>query len=258
MATTTQNLGLIKPAGTDKIRIAQINSNMDTIDAKMGPVGSTPLQTQVTNNLNAFNAANILPIAEATIPANADLNDYYTPGVYRVASDAIGQTLQNTPYAASGKLIVITRTNNTGYTTQIWMPSSSALRMFVRNYNAGSFSDWKENALMETGTWVPHFYDNETKVLEAAAQNYYKIGGLCFATFDITLSSALTITNVLQFRNLPFSFCWSGSFWYNGWGVGSSDNVHTVQAVSGSAVFRPNISGTFASGRKLSGILIGV
>lgn len=49
MATTTQNLGLIKPAGTDKIRIAQINSNMDTLDSKMGPVGSTPLQTQATN-----------------------------------------------------------------------------------------------------------------------------------------------------------------------------------------------------------------
>lgn len=49
MATTTQNLGLIKPAGTDKIRIAQINSNMDILDAKMGPVGSTPLQTQATN-----------------------------------------------------------------------------------------------------------------------------------------------------------------------------------------------------------------
>ena len=49
MATTTQNLGLIKPAGTDKIRIAQINSNMDTLDAKIGPVGNTSLQTQVTN-----------------------------------------------------------------------------------------------------------------------------------------------------------------------------------------------------------------
>lgn len=49
MATSTTNLGLIKPAGTDKIRIAQINSNMDVIDTKMGAVGNTPLQTQVTN-----------------------------------------------------------------------------------------------------------------------------------------------------------------------------------------------------------------
>lgn len=56
MATTTQNLGLIKPAGTDKIRIAQINSNMDTLDAKIGPVGSTPLQTQATNAAASISA----------------------------------------------------------------------------------------------------------------------------------------------------------------------------------------------------------
>lgn len=52
MATTTTNLALIKPAGTDKIRIAQINSNMDTIDAKIGPVGSTNLQSQVNTKLD--------------------------------------------------------------------------------------------------------------------------------------------------------------------------------------------------------------
>lgn len=56
MATTTQNLGLIKPAGTDKIRIAQINSNMDTLDTKIGPVGSTPLQTQATNAASSISA----------------------------------------------------------------------------------------------------------------------------------------------------------------------------------------------------------
>ena len=56
MATTTQNLGLIKPAGTDKIRIAQINSNMDTLDTKIGPVGSTPLQTQATNAAASISA----------------------------------------------------------------------------------------------------------------------------------------------------------------------------------------------------------
>ena len=56
MATTTQNLGLIKPAGTDKIRIAQINSNMDTIDTKMGPVGNTPLQTQATNAASSISS----------------------------------------------------------------------------------------------------------------------------------------------------------------------------------------------------------
>jgi len=47
MATSTTNLGLIKPAGTDKIRIAQINQNMDTLDAAVGAVGATSLQAQV-------------------------------------------------------------------------------------------------------------------------------------------------------------------------------------------------------------------
>ena len=46
MATSTTNLSLIKPAGTDKIRIAQINQNMDTLDAKIGAVGDTSLQAQ--------------------------------------------------------------------------------------------------------------------------------------------------------------------------------------------------------------------
>ena len=50
MATSTTNLGLIKPDGTDKIRIAQINQNMDTLDTKIGAVGNTSLQSQVSEN----------------------------------------------------------------------------------------------------------------------------------------------------------------------------------------------------------------
>lgn len=54
MATYTSNLDLIKPAGTDKIRIAQINENMDTLDAAIGAVGNTSLQTQVSGNTAAI------------------------------------------------------------------------------------------------------------------------------------------------------------------------------------------------------------
>lgn len=56
MATYTTNLSLIKPAGTDKIRIAQINQNMDTIDAAIGAVGNTSLQTQVTSVSDSMSA----------------------------------------------------------------------------------------------------------------------------------------------------------------------------------------------------------
>ena len=215
--------------------------------------------TAVTGGgLNALNSESIVPMAENIIPANADFNDYSTAGVYRVASDAIGQTIQNIPYYASGKLIVIARTTSTTYTMQIWIPSTSAQRMFVRNHNAGSFSDWKELAFYETGTWVPHLYDMDTKIMEGSPQTYYKIGGVCFAPYSIDLSADLTVQTMLQIRNLPFSRCWTGTFWSTSWGGGTGANVRTVQPSGGSANFRPNITGTFGSGKTFSGVLIGM
>lgn len=228
--------------------------------AANGALSSGNLTAVNGGGLNALNSENILPTAENIIPANSDFNDYYTPGVYRVASDANGRTMQSIPYPASGKLIVIARTasGSAGYTTQIWLPSTSAQRMFVRNYNAGSFSDWKELAYFETGTWVPHLYDLDTKVLEAPPQTYYKIGGLYFATYSITLSADLTLGTMLQIKNLPFTYCWHGSFWSTSWAGGAGVPVRTVQSDSDVALFRPNITGTFGSGKKLSGILIGI
>ena len=55
MATSTANLGLIKPSGTDKIRIAQINQNMDIIDSAIGAAASgTTLQEQISSNNQAI------------------------------------------------------------------------------------------------------------------------------------------------------------------------------------------------------------
>lgn len=56
MATQTTNLGLIKPGLTDKIRIAQINGNMDILDNVIGAVGNTSLQTQMSNAQSSVSA----------------------------------------------------------------------------------------------------------------------------------------------------------------------------------------------------------
>ena len=226
--------------------------------AANGALSSSNLTAVNGGGLNALNSESIVPMAENIIPANADFNDYSAAGVYRVASDAIGQTIQNIPYYASGKLIVIARTTSTTYTMQIWIPSTSAQRMFVRNYNAGSFSAWKELAYYETGTWVPHLYDLDTKVLEGSPQTYYKIGGVCFAPYSITLSADLTLQTMLQIRNLPFTNCWTGSFWSTSWGGGDGVQMRVVQPSSGQVNFRPNITGTFGSGKTFSGVLIGM
>ena len=47
MATYTQNLDLKKPAQSDKIRIADINNNMDTIDGVVGDVGERSIAAQI-------------------------------------------------------------------------------------------------------------------------------------------------------------------------------------------------------------------
>lgn len=49
MATYTTNLNLKKPAQSDKIRIADINNNMDDIDAAFGAVGNDSVATQIGN-----------------------------------------------------------------------------------------------------------------------------------------------------------------------------------------------------------------
>ena len=49
MASYTTNLDLKKPAQSDKIRIADINGNMDDIDAAFGAIGDTSVATQVSD-----------------------------------------------------------------------------------------------------------------------------------------------------------------------------------------------------------------
>lgn len=54
MATYTSNINLKKPAGGDKIRIADINGNMDNIDAAVGAgfgQGTAPSINQAINSL---------------------------------------------------------------------------------------------------------------------------------------------------------------------------------------------------------------
>lgn len=49
MATYTTNINLKKPAQSDKIRIADINNNMDDIDAAFGAIGNDSVATQIGN-----------------------------------------------------------------------------------------------------------------------------------------------------------------------------------------------------------------
>lgn len=47
MASTTPNIGLTLPTGTDGWKRSVINGNFSILDTKIGAVGNTPLQTQI-------------------------------------------------------------------------------------------------------------------------------------------------------------------------------------------------------------------
>ena len=62
MATRTTNLSLIKPDYTDTADIADINANMDTIDAKINGLDVSGSKALTTHNASELANVNILQV----------------------------------------------------------------------------------------------------------------------------------------------------------------------------------------------------
>lgn len=155
MATQTTNLSLIKPGLTDKIRIAQINQNMDTIDAAVGAVGNTSLQSQVTTLSGKVNTRFTDSLflrttsGDATydIQANTDLNDIQEPGTYTFLSSAVSQTLGHYPCKTNGNGKVIVN-RNSGSTQDVngWWGQQIIVRgeeIWLRVRSGTTWGEWR-------------------------------------------------------------------------------------------------------------------
>lgn len=133
MAGSTTNLGLTKPTYSEDADIVVINTNMDTLDSKIGAVGSTSLQAQITSANEAIsnNAVN----RQDTV---ADCNDTSIgAGCFRIIASTV-----NTP--ASSMYGVLYNMFGKDYYTQIAIMIGNS-RMFFRRYVNG-WSDWVELA----------------------------------------------------------------------------------------------------------------
>lgn len=103
-----------------------------------------------------------------SIPYNADLNDYKTPGAYGITSNSHAETISNLPSGMkAGKLIVYQALGNTStsgiwvYLTQEYIPLNTDYPSFKRsiqtgsNANSWSYGDWCPiggDFIMEEGT----------------------------------------------------------------------------------------------------------
>lgn len=133
MATTTSNLGLVKPAYNETADVAVINSNMDTVDAFAGTVVKKTAQTltasektQVQTNIGAADAvghykyitSSAKTVHTMNIPNSCafllivNSNTTGIHGVYHIATTAAGIVTNNVLNSGG-----ITTTNGTNSLT---------------------------------------------------------------------------------------------------------------------------------------------
>lgn len=81
-----------------------------------------------------------------SIPSNADLNDYITAGVYKIAPTSITSTISNMPVQKAGKLVVLSGISvNEDWFIQMYYDHEGIIYVRRRN-NSPAWSEWKQFA----------------------------------------------------------------------------------------------------------------
>ena len=86
------------------------------------------------------------------IPANADLNAYTTPGVYRCVDGTRAGTLLNSPTSSAGFRLDVLSTSSAGYLAQRAIINGGAESLRYYNYAAGTWTDWSSVAFVDAHT----------------------------------------------------------------------------------------------------------
>ena len=86
------------------------------------------------------------------IPANADLNAYTTPGVYRCVDGTRAGTLLNSPTSSAGFRLDVLSTSSAGYLAQRAIINGGTESLRYYNYAAGTWTDWSSVAFVDAHT----------------------------------------------------------------------------------------------------------
>ena len=154
--------------------------------------GNPTAPTQSTNNSSTRLAttayvvndlkSNSMLLADAlvdTIPSEADLDDYTTPGTYRSVSSTVTGTIANTPRAGSAFKLVVMQIGygTSSYAMQLWFGSG---RFFYIRSRVGttSWNDWRQVAFAESSLQLSGGTMTGTVIEEMAkpsTRNAYRI-----------------------------------------------------------------------------------
>ena len=198
MATYTTNLSLKKPATSDKIRIADINGNFDTLDSTIGSVGSSSIGQNIKNlgGAIAIISNNNTHAAVAAgqyvyVHNHGTLND----GLY-TADSAIAQngtlSASNLTSVTGGGLNALTDSfGNIKQYQFTCLKNGGKLRFSSSNTTS---SAWLIFAFRGTGTNYMGAWFSVCGTTAAVAQPLMTPGGYVSIAYDST-SSKLTLTN---------------------------------------------------------------
>lgn len=82
--------------------------------------------------------------ADATvIGSSSNLNDFLTPGNYRVSTSTVAATLINSPVTDSGFMLKVLETSGSNRCVQILIPNAATGQVFVRPYT-GQWRAWTQ------------------------------------------------------------------------------------------------------------------
>lgn len=135
-ADARDNLGLGTAAGADIDATLSISGDAADAKATGDAIGALKSDTATLKYSNTTG-----------IPANSDLNDYKTPGNYRV-STVNSRTLANAPEQSNARIFVLTRISDVTV-NQIWLSEQS---LYVRGYTSGTWQAWRNATQLTDAT----------------------------------------------------------------------------------------------------------
>lgn len=108
---------------------------------------TTPVSSQNLNDIqDAIIRIDPADYTGKSIPTNADLNTYTTPGFYFCANSATAATLSNSPDSLSAGFSLVVLAKSTTYQTQL---INSGGYLYFRQRSSNGWSSWYSTALLE-------------------------------------------------------------------------------------------------------------
>lgn len=182
-----------------------------------GPVPVANGGTGATDKINACKNIGAAMVGQGeAIPANANLNDYTTPGTYYSVSGANSATLTNTPYSETGFKLEVMNTVSANHWIQEIKANSASARTYRRiGSKDGGWQSWYK--IMQSAGDALSIGDGGTGATTDRAAEYNICNGMSestVATSDSTLivcklnASASTTNGALTYKKASDVWTW--------------------------------------------------